>query len=145
MVTHTRAQPLHRNLNIYICDRIWENPPYGIRARLAQCAFLVAQVEICQSPDFVIYMSNNPSSNCCRLLRRVMYRQWRILRNIALRPKGKILRQCFPLDLKGRFYATLAVLYIRPYKITYLILIHLFSKNRGGRRHFIFIFYSTGH
>ena len=27
-----------------ICDRIWENPPYGIRARFAQCAFLVAQV-----------------------------------------------------------------------------------------------------
>ena len=50
-----------------ICDQIWENPPYGIRARFAQCAFLVAQVEICQSPDFVIYMSNNPSSNCCRL------------------------------------------------------------------------------
>ena len=39
-----------------ICDRIWENPPYGICARFAQCAFLVAQVEICQSPDFVIYM-----------------------------------------------------------------------------------------
>ena len=34
---------------------------------------------------------------------------------------------------------------IRPYKITYLILIHLFPKNRGGRRHFIFIFYSSGH
>ena len=54
------------------CDRIWENPPYGICARFAQCAFLVAQVEICQSPDFVIYMSNNPSSNCCRLLRRLV-------------------------------------------------------------------------
>ena len=37
-----------------------------------QCAFLVAQVEICQSPDFVIYMSNNPSSNCCHLLRRLV-------------------------------------------------------------------------
>ena len=46
-----------------ICDWIWENPPYGIRTRFAQCVFLVAQVEICQSPDFVIYMSNNPS-NC---------------------------------------------------------------------------------
>ena len=44
------------------CDRIRENPPYGIRARFAQCTFLVAQVEICRSPDFVIYMSNNPSS-----------------------------------------------------------------------------------
>ena len=31
-------------INNYICDRIWENPPYGIRARFAQCAFLVAQV-----------------------------------------------------------------------------------------------------
>ena len=49
----------------YKCDRNWENPPYGICARFAQCALLVAQVEICQSPDFVIYMSNNPS-NCCR-------------------------------------------------------------------------------
>ena len=43
-----------------ICDRIWENPPYGIRARFAQCAFLVAQVEICQSPNFVIYIWVNP-------------------------------------------------------------------------------------
>ena len=42
---------------------------YGICARFAQCAFLVAQVEICQS---VIYMSNNPSSNCCCLLRRLV-------------------------------------------------------------------------
>ena len=48
-----------------------ENPPYGIRARFAQCVFLVAQVEMFQSPDFVTYMSNNPSSNCCRLLRRL--------------------------------------------------------------------------
>ena len=55
-----------------LCDRIWENPLYGICARFAQCAFLVAQVEICQSPDFVIYMSYNPSSNCCRLLRRLV-------------------------------------------------------------------------
>ncbi len=38
-------------------DRIWQNLPYGIRARLAQSAFLVAQVEICQkSPDFVIFI-----------------------------------------------------------------------------------------
>ena len=54
------------------CDRIWENPPYGIRARFAQCAFLVAPVEICQSPDFLIYILNNPSSNCCRLLPRLV-------------------------------------------------------------------------
>ena len=43
-----------------------------LRMRFAQCAFLVAQVEICQSPDFIIYTSNNPSSNCCRLLRRLV-------------------------------------------------------------------------
>ena len=55
-----------------ICDRTWENPPYGIRARFAQFAFSVAQVEICQSPDFVMYMSNNPSSSCCHLLRRLV-------------------------------------------------------------------------
>ena len=24
------------------CDGIWENPPYGIHARFAQCAFLVS-------------------------------------------------------------------------------------------------------
>ena len=53
-----------------ICDRLRENPAYGIRVLFAQCTFLVAQVEICQSPDFVIYMSNNPS-NCCRLRRPV--------------------------------------------------------------------------
>ena len=54
-----------------ICEWIWENPPYGIRARFAQCAFLVAQVQISQSPDFVIYIYN-PSSNCYRLLRRLV-------------------------------------------------------------------------
>ena len=59
-------------LHIIICDRIWENPPYGICARFVQCAFLVAKVKICQSPDFVIYVSNNPSSNCCRHLRRLI-------------------------------------------------------------------------
>ena len=30
------------------------------------------QVEIHQSPDSVIYMSNNPSSNCCCHLRRLV-------------------------------------------------------------------------
>ena len=59
-------------LYVYICDHLRENPAYGIRALFAQCAFLVAQLEICQSPDFVIYMSNNPSSNCCRLLWRLV-------------------------------------------------------------------------
>jgi predicted RNA methylase len=54
------------------CDQIWENPPYGIRARFAQSTFLVAQVEICQSPHFVIYMSSNPSSNCSHHLRRLV-------------------------------------------------------------------------
>ena len=55
-----------------ICDQIWENPPYGIRARFAHSAFLVAQVQICHSPDFVIYMSNNPSNCCCLLWRLVV-------------------------------------------------------------------------
>ena len=41
-------------------------------SRVMQCAFLVVQVKICQSPDFVIYMSNNPSSNCCHCLRRLI-------------------------------------------------------------------------
>ena len=71
---HTSKRPVAMHLLRYlffICGRIWENPAYGIRMRFAQCAFLVAQVEICQSPDFVIYMSNNPS-NCCRLLRRLI-------------------------------------------------------------------------
>ena len=68
---HPYVKSLPTDTTKNICDRIWENPPYGIRARFAQCAFLVAQVQICQSPDFVIYMSNNPS-NCCRLLRRLV-------------------------------------------------------------------------
>ena len=42
-------------------------------ARFAQCAFLVAQVKICQNSNFVItlYMSNN-HSNRCRCLRRLV-------------------------------------------------------------------------
>jgi hypothetical protein len=42
---------------IDICDRIWENPPYGIRARFAQSVFLVAQVENCPSTPFIICIS----------------------------------------------------------------------------------------
>ena len=34
-------------------------------------ALLVAQVKNCQSPNFVIHMSNNPS-NCCHRLRRLV-------------------------------------------------------------------------
>ena len=52
---------------------LWENLAYGIRTLFVLCAFLVvvvAQVEICRSPGFVIYMSNNPSFNCCHRLRR---------------------------------------------------------------------------
>ena len=44
------------------CDRIWENPPYGINVQFAQCTFLVPRVKNCQSSDFVIYMSKNLSS-----------------------------------------------------------------------------------
>ena len=54
-----------------ICDRLWEHPAYGINAQVAQCAFLVAQVKNCQTSDFVISMSNNPSTNCYRRLRRL--------------------------------------------------------------------------
>ena len=58
---------------IHICDQIWQNSPYGIRARFAQCAFLVAQVKNCLSSDFVISMSKNLSSNrYCRLQRLVL-------------------------------------------------------------------------
>ena len=63
-----------------ICDSIWENPPYGISARFAQCAFLVAQVKICHKVQILSYtcrttlltvaMSNSP--NCCRLLRMLV-------------------------------------------------------------------------
>ena len=45
---------------------VWD--PRAIRAMRV----LVAQVEICQSPDIVVYMSNKPSSNCCHL-------QWRLV------------------------------------------------------------------
>ena len=49
------------------CYRLRGNPAYGIRALFT--FLIVAHVEICQSPDFVIHMSNYPS-NCCRRLRR---------------------------------------------------------------------------
>ena len=32
-------------LRFAICDRLHENPPYGINAQFAQCAFLVPKVE----------------------------------------------------------------------------------------------------
>ena len=44
-----------------VCDRIWENPAYGINAQFTQCAFLVCQVKNYGSPDFVISMSKNLS------------------------------------------------------------------------------------
>ena len=54
-----------------ICDRICENPACRENAQVVQCAFLVPQVENCQSPVFVIFMSKNLSTNYCRRLRRV--------------------------------------------------------------------------
>ena len=57
--------------NIHICDRLRENPAYGINTQVVQCAFLVHQVKNCQTSDFVISMSNNPSTNCYRRLRRL--------------------------------------------------------------------------
>ena len=56
---------------LLICDRLRENPAYGINAQVAQCAFLVPRVKNCQTSDFVISMSNNPSTNCYRWLRRL--------------------------------------------------------------------------
>ena len=55
----------------YFCDRIWENPAYCPNAHMAQCAFLVPLVKKCQSPVFVIFMSENLSIILCRHLRRV--------------------------------------------------------------------------
>ena len=69
---HIVGTKINVELKLVICDRLRENLAYGIRALFAQCAFLVTQVEIYQSPDFVIYMSNNPSSNCFRRLRRLV-------------------------------------------------------------------------
>ena len=63
---------LGETMSVIIGDRIWENPPYGINAQFAQCAFLVPLVRNCQSSDFVIYMSKNLSSNCYRRLRRLV-------------------------------------------------------------------------
>ena len=60
-------------VNIYNnCDRISENPPYEINVQYVQCMFLVPQVKICQSPDSVIPMSKNPSSNSYRRLWRLV-------------------------------------------------------------------------
>ena len=60
-----------------ICDRIWENPLYGIRVIRAMRVFsLVAQVEIYQSPDFLSYTSRitllllPPSTEASRAIRR---------------------------------------------------------------------------
>ena len=60
-----------------ICDRTWENLVYGINAQFVQCWFLVPQgllvpqVKNYESPNFVISMSKNPSSNCSHRLRRI--------------------------------------------------------------------------
>ena len=49
---------LGKDLKILIkCDRLHENPPYGINAQFAQCAFLVLKVETYQISFFVIFMS----------------------------------------------------------------------------------------
>ena len=57
-----------------------------------------------------------------------------ILLLLSIKKKKKIVH------IQGSTYvATIKLYTVRPYKITYLILIHLFLKNWGGRRHFIFI------
>ena len=90
-----------------ICNRIWESPPYGICTWFAQCVFLVAQVEIYQSPDFVISMLNNPS-NCSRLLRRlaVSYKGEISLpfnppRRYSCRVRGPLLREIIRIHARG--------------------------------------------
>ena len=67
----TAIIPRHPVNNYNICDRLRENPAYGINAQVAQCSFLVARVKNCQTSDFVISMSNNPSTNCYRRLQRL--------------------------------------------------------------------------
>ena len=52
------------------CDWIWENPPYGINTRFAQCAFIVPQVKICKIPVFVIVVSRSLFSTCYHQLPR---------------------------------------------------------------------------
>ena len=71
MSKNPSANYCHRLRRVYVTV-YGKSPAYGICALFAQCAFLVAQLEICRSPGFVIYMSSNPSSNCCRLLRRLV-------------------------------------------------------------------------
>ena len=53
------------------CGRLCENPAYGIYAQLAQWAFLVSQVSICQTSVFVMFISRNLSSTCYRHLQRL--------------------------------------------------------------------------
>ena len=53
------------------CDRLWENPAYGICAQFAQCTFLVPQVKNYESPNFVTSVSKNPFSNYYRRLWRL--------------------------------------------------------------------------
>ena len=48
-----------------LCDRICENPACHKNTQVTQCAFLVPQVENCQSPVFVIFISKNLSTNYC--------------------------------------------------------------------------------
>ena len=54
-----------------VCDWICENPACRKNAQVTQCAFLVPQVENCQSPVFVMFMSKNLSTNLCHHLQRV--------------------------------------------------------------------------
>ena len=53
-----------------VCDRIWENPPYGINAQFAQCAFLVPRVKNCRSSYFCHIHVKEPFF-CYHRLRRL--------------------------------------------------------------------------
>ena len=43
----------------YICDQIYENPACHENSQVTQCAFLVLEVENCQSPVFVIHVKES--------------------------------------------------------------------------------------
>ena len=58
-------------LYMHNCDRLRQNPAYGIYAQLAQCAFSVPQVSICQTSVFVMFIFRNLPSTCYRHLRRL--------------------------------------------------------------------------
>ena len=77
MISLERAQAVSLGVvmdkvNIKFCCWIWENPPYRDQHVFCILRVVVPQVKLCQSPDFVISMSNHRSSNCYHRLRRLV-------------------------------------------------------------------------